>query len=47
VHRGLATLYRRTNECEQAREHLATTTSMYRYVGMTYCLEKTEAGMRE
>jgi hypothetical protein len=29
-HLGLAKLYRRTDKREQAREHLATATTMYR-----------------
>jgi hypothetical protein len=39
-HLGLGKLYRRTNRREQAREHLATATTMYREMGMTYWLEK-------
>jgi class 3 adenylate cyclase/tetratricopeptide (TPR) repeat protein len=42
-HLGLAKLYRRTDQREQAREHLATATTMYREMGMTYWLEKAEA----
>jgi tetratricopeptide (TPR) repeat protein len=42
-HLGLGKLYRRTDEREQAREHLATATSMYSEMGMTYWLEKSEA----
>jgi hypothetical protein len=30
---------------EQAQEHLATATTMYREMGMTYWLEKAEAEM--
>jgi hypothetical protein len=37
---GLGKLY------EQAREHLAIATTMYREMGMTYWLEKVEAEMR-
>ena len=44
-HLGLGTLYRRTDKREQAQEHLATATTMYREMGMTYWLEKTEAEM--
>jgi tetratricopeptide (TPR) repeat protein len=40
---GLGQLYRRTDKREQAREHLATATTMYREIGMTYWLEKAEA----
>ena len=43
-HLGLGRLYRRTDEREQAHEHLATATTMYRDMGMTYWLEKAEAG---
>jgi class 3 adenylate cyclase len=49
-HAGLAKLYRRTarseQEHDQAQEHLALATTMYREMGMTYWLEKLEAGMR-
>ncbi len=40
---GLGKLYQRTDKREQAREHLATATTMYREMGMTYWLEKAEA----
>jgi hypothetical protein len=40
---GLGKLYRRTGKREQAQEHLATATTMYREMGMTYWLEKAEA----
>ena len=43
-HFGLGKLYRRTGQREQAREHLATATTMYREMGMTYWLAKAEAG---
>jgi tetratricopeptide (TPR) repeat protein len=46
-HLGLGKLYRRTDKREQAREHLATATTMYREMGMTYWLEKAEAEMRD
>jgi hypothetical protein len=42
-HLGLGKLYRRTDKREQAREHLATATTMYRDMGMTYWLEKAES----
>jgi class 3 adenylate cyclase/tetratricopeptide (TPR) repeat protein len=42
-HLGLGKLYHRTDKREQAREHLATATTMYREMGMTYWLEKAEA----
>jgi predicted ATPase/class 3 adenylate cyclase len=45
-HLGLGKLYRRTDKREQAREHLATATTMYRDMGMTYWLEKAEAEMK-
>jgi hypothetical protein len=38
-HLGLGNLYRRTGQREQAQEHLATATAMYREMGMTYWLE--------
>ena len=44
-HLGLGKLYRRTDKREQAQEHLATATTMYREMGMTYWLEKAEAEM--
>jgi tetratricopeptide (TPR) repeat protein len=44
-HLGLGKLYRRTDKREQAQEHLATATAMYRDMGMTYWLEKAEAEM--
>jgi class 3 adenylate cyclase/tetratricopeptide (TPR) repeat protein len=46
-HLGLGTLYRRTDKREQAREHLATATTMYREMGMAYWLEKAESEMGE
>jgi hypothetical protein len=44
-HLGLGKLYRRTDNRVQAQEHLATATTMYRDMGMTYWLEKAEAEM--
>jgi class 3 adenylate cyclase/tetratricopeptide (TPR) repeat protein len=41
-HLGLGKLYRRMDEREQGHEHLATATTMYRDMGMTYWLEKAE-----
>jgi hypothetical protein len=46
-HLGLGKLYRRTDKREQAQEHLATATTMYREMGMTYWLEKAEVEMRD
>jgi class 3 adenylate cyclase/tetratricopeptide (TPR) repeat protein len=46
-HLGLGKLYQRTGQREQAREHLATATTMYREMGMTYWLEQAEAEMAE
>ena len=46
-HLGLGKLYRRTDKREQAREHLATATTMYREMGMTYWLEQAETETRE
>jgi class 3 adenylate cyclase/tetratricopeptide (TPR) repeat protein len=46
-HLGLGKLYRRTDNQEEAHEHLTVATTMYRDMGMTYWLEKTEAEMRE
>jgi hypothetical protein len=42
-HLGLGKLYRRTGTQEQAREHLATATTMYREMDMRFWLEKAEA----
>jgi tetratricopeptide (TPR) repeat protein len=42
-HLGLGTLYRRTGQREQAREHLATATRMYREMDMRFWLEQAEA----
>jgi tetratricopeptide (TPR) repeat protein len=42
-HLGLGKLYHRTDKREQAQEHVATATTMYRELGMTYWLEKAEA----
>ena len=42
---GLGKLYRRTGQCEQAREHLTTATTMYREIDLRFWLEKTEAEM--
>jgi tetratricopeptide (TPR) repeat protein len=46
-HLGLGKLYHRTDKREQAREHLATATTMYREMDMTYWLEQAEAEMAE
>jgi tetratricopeptide (TPR) repeat protein len=46
-HLGLGKLYRRTDKREQAQEHLAAATTMYREMGMTYWLEKAEAEMSD
>jgi Tetratricopeptide repeat len=45
-HLGLGKLYRRTDKREQAEEHLATATTMYREMGMTYWLEKAEVELQ-
>jgi hypothetical protein len=41
-HLGLGKLYHRTDKREQAQEHLATATTMYREMDMRYWLEKAE-----
>jgi tetratricopeptide (TPR) repeat protein len=46
-HLGLGKLYRRTGKREQAQEHLATATTMYREMDMAFWLEKVEAEMKE
>jgi tetratricopeptide (TPR) repeat protein len=46
-HFGLGKLYRRTGKREQqAREHLATATTMYREMDMRFWLEQAEVAMR-
>jgi hypothetical protein len=45
-HLGLGKLYRRTGQREQAQEHLATATAMYREMGMTYWLEQAEVELQ-
>jgi class 3 adenylate cyclase/tetratricopeptide (TPR) repeat protein len=46
-HLGLAKLYRRTGKRQEAQEHLATATTMYREMDMRFYLEQAEAAMRE
>jgi class 3 adenylate cyclase/tetratricopeptide (TPR) repeat protein len=46
-HLGLGKLYRRTGKREQAREHLAAATTMYREMDMRFWLEQAEAELRE
>jgi class 3 adenylate cyclase/tetratricopeptide (TPR) repeat protein len=46
-HLGLGTLYHRTDKRKEAQEHLATATTMYREMGMTYWLEQAEAETRD
>jgi hypothetical protein len=41
-HLGLGKLYRRTGKGEQALEHLATATTMYREMDMRFWLEQAE-----
>jgi len=45
-HLGLGKLSRRTGQREESQEHLTTATTMYREMGMTYCLEQAEAEPR-
>ena len=45
-HLGLGTLYRRTEKRGQAQEYLTAATAMYREMGMTYWLDKAEAGLK-
>ena len=42
-HLGLGKLYRRIGTNEQAQEHLATATTMYREMAMRFWLEQAEA----
>ncbi len=46
-HAGFAKLFRCTGNQQQAQEHFATATTMYRDTGMTYWLEKAEAEAKE
>jgi tetratricopeptide (TPR) repeat protein len=46
-HLGLGKLSRRTDQREQAHEHLTIATTMYREMGMRFWLEQAEAEMRE
>jgi tetratricopeptide (TPR) repeat protein len=46
-HLGLGKLSRRTRQREQAQEHLATATMMYREMGMRFWLEQAEAEAAE
>jgi len=46
-HFGLGKLYRRTGKRQEAQEHLAIATTMYREMGMLFWLEKAEAELRE
>ena len=42
-HLGLGKLYRRTGKRQEAQEHLATATTMYREMGMRFYLEQAQA----
>ena len=42
-HLGLGKLYRRTGKRQEAQEHLATATTMYREMDMPFWLERAEA----
>ena len=44
-HLGLGKLYRRTAKRQEAQEHLATATMMYREMDMRFWLEQAEAEM--
>jgi hypothetical protein len=46
-HFGLGTLHARTGQREEARQHLATATTLYREMDMRFWLEKAEPEMRE
>jgi hypothetical protein len=46
-HLGLGKLYRRTGKRQEAEEHLATATTMYRDMDMKFWLETAEAEMKE
>jgi len=44
---GLGKLFRRIGKPQEAREHLATATALYREMDMRFWLERAEAEMRE
>ncbi len=46
-HLGLGKLYRRTDQQQEAQEHLATATTLYREMDMRFYLEQAETAMRE
>ena len=46
-HLGLGKLYRRTGKREEAQEHLATATTMYREMDMRFWLEQAQREMKE
>jgi tetratricopeptide (TPR) repeat protein len=46
-HLGLGKLCRRTDKREQAREHFAIATTMYREMGMTYWLDRANTELKE
>jgi tetratricopeptide (TPR) repeat protein len=46
-HLGLGKLYNRTAKRQQAQEHLAAGTQMYREMDMRFWLEQAEAEMKE
>jgi len=46
-HFGLGRLFRRTDQHDRAREHLALATAMYRDMGMSYWLANGERVRRE
>jgi tetratricopeptide (TPR) repeat protein len=45
-HAGLANLYRRTGQHQQAREHLTMAMTMYREMDMRFWLNEAEAEMK-
>ena len=46
-HLGFGTLFQRTGKREQAGEHLATATTLYREMDMRFWLEQGEAELRK
>jgi hypothetical protein len=46
-HFHLGKLFRKTDQHEQAREHLTTATTMYGEMNMRFWLDQAEAEMRE
>ena len=46
-HLDLGRLFRKTDQHEQARQHLTTATTMFREMDMRFWLDQAEAELRE